>query len=54
MPWTPPFHTEEPETPEVYHDNSVCPDGQRIKNPVSGDDGRRRCLVCQELAAEGR
>lgn len=54
MPYTSPFHTDEPETPEVYHDNSVCSDGKRIKNPVLGTDGRRRCQSCSDLAAEGR
>jgi hypothetical protein len=54
MPWTSPFHTDEPETPQVYHDNSACPDGKRIKNPILGKDGRRRCYECDKLAAEGQ
>jgi hypothetical protein len=56
MPKVDPFHTSEPETPEVYHDNSECEDGQRIKpeHRVDGTDGRRRCERCDELEAEGK
>lgn len=54
MPWKSPFHTAEPETPPVYHDNSLCPDGKRIINPIPGMDNRRRCEECNKLAAEGR
>jgi len=31
VPRCPAFHTSEPETPEVYHDNSACHEGKQIK-----------------------
>ena len=56
MPYTSPFHTSQPETPEVYHDNTECEDGQRIKpeHKVMGTGGRRRCERCDELAFQGK
>jgi hypothetical protein len=46
----PPFHTSEPEDPEVYHDNSDCPHGQRIKpwHRVNGTGGRKKCSWCAD------
>jgi hypothetical protein len=56
MPKVQAFHTTTPEEPAVYHDNSVCADGKRIKqeNKVTGTGGRRRCDECNTLAAEGQ
>ncbi|HYZ76716.1 MAG TPA: hypothetical protein VE596_05015 [Gaiellaceae bacterium] len=50
----PPFHTSEPETPEVYHDDDECHEGKQIlpQHRVEGKGvGRRRCEVCDDLAA---
>ncbi len=45
-----PFHTTEPETPPVYHDNDECPDGKRIKphHKQLGTGGRRLCKWCAD------
>jgi hypothetical protein len=48
MPWTPAFHTRQPEDPEVFHDDSACPAGQAI----AIGNGRLRCAVCSTLRAE--
>jgi hypothetical protein len=48
-----PFHTSEPETPAVYHNNSDCSEGKKIKpeHKVSGTGtGRRLCEVCAGLS----
>ena len=49
----PPFHTSEPETPEVYHDDDECHEGKQIlpEHRVDGKDGRRRCEICDDLAS---
>jgi hypothetical protein len=47
-----PFHTSEAETPAVYHNNSSCSEGKKIKpqHKVSGTgSGRRLCKVCADL-----
>lgn len=56
MPKTLPFYSKNPEDPQVYHDNSACYEGQKIKqeNRVSGDGGRQKCEVCKKLDAEGK
>jgi hypothetical protein len=39
---------------QVYHDESECGYGKRIKadgNAISDTDGRRRCDRCTDLAA---
>jgi hypothetical protein len=60
MPKVNPFHTDSPEYPpehrNVYHDNSACPDGKRIKpqHRLSGTAGRPRCMECAELERQGR
>ena len=45
------FHTTEPETPEVYHNNGECDKGASIKpeHVAKGTDGRRLCSFCKEL-----
>ena len=43
------YHTSEPETPEVYHDNEECPRGRQIKaeHRVNGrGTGRSLCKDC--------
>jgi hypothetical protein len=50
----PAFHTSEPETPEVYHDDDECHAGKQIlpEHRVDGKGvGRRRCEVCDGLAS---
>ena len=50
----PPFHTSEPETPEVYHDDDACYEGKQIllQHRVPGKGvNRRRCEVCEKLAS---
>lgn len=57
MPKVPAFHTSEPETPAVYHNNSACDEGKKIKpeHRVDGEGvGRRLCEVCAKLNAEGK
>jgi hypothetical protein len=50
-----PFHTSEPEYPAVYHDNSACDEGKKIKRQhrVEGSGGRRICYVCHGLNSKG-
>lgn len=54
----PAFHTNStlyrPEDRKVYHDQSECGYGNRIKrdgNDIAGPDGRERCDRCTDLAA---
>lgn len=44
-----PFHSTSSEDKEVYHDDSECPYGQRIKpeNRASGNGGRPKCSYCK-------
>ena len=52
MPSCQPFHTSEPETPAVYHDNSACSDGKKVKpehRRIGLGVDRRLCEVCAEL-----
>jgi hypothetical protein len=45
----PEFHTSQPETPAVYHNQSECPFGKQIKpeHKVAGKGtGRRLCDWC--------
>jgi hypothetical protein len=56
MPPVYPYHTSESETPAVFHNNSACDDGQRIKKEhlQSGEGvGRRLCERCEELNDNG-
>jgi len=57
VPRVPAFHTSEPETPPVYHNNSECHEGKKIKpwHRVEGEGvGRRLCEICAELNAQGK
>lgn len=46
------FHTSEPETPEVFHNDDECFEGKKIL-PQHRVDGRgvdrRLCEVCEDL-----
>jgi hypothetical protein len=46
----PPYHSSNPEDPQVYHDHDGCYEGQKIKpgNKVPGAVGRK-CEVCDKL-----
>jgi hypothetical protein len=48
-----PFWTSEDETPAVYHNQSECSEGKKIKpqHKVVGTPpaGRRLCKVCADL-----
>lgn len=57
MPRCPAFHTSEEEDPAVYHDNSACGEGKKIKpeHRVEGYGVNRRvCEVCDALTAKGQ
>jgi hypothetical protein len=57
MPPCSPFHTSEPETPAVYHNNSACFEGKKIKREhrVEGTGvGRRPCEICADLNRKGQ
>ena len=47
-----PFHSVKPNTPNVYHDNDKCTEGNNIEsyNKKPGTDGRPRCKHCAQLA----
>lgn len=56
MPLTNPYFTSDPETPNVFHNNSACYDGQRIEQEHlrQGEGiGRRLCERCEELNEKG-
>ena len=42
---------EPPKHRQVYHNNSECPDGKRIKpeHLSYGDDGKPLCDACKKL-----
>lgn len=47
------FHTRDPETPNVYHDDDACWEGKKIlpENRIPGKGvGRRLCEVCASLS----
>jgi hypothetical protein len=61
MPKVEAFHTNHPEDDppkhrDVYHDNSECKDGKRIKpeHRRRSTDNRPRCDECDRLELEGR
>jgi hypothetical protein len=47
-----PFHSSNPDDPDVYHDENTCPPGQLIPphNWVSGTGGYRKCFKCREIS----
>jgi hypothetical protein len=51
VPYTTPYYSISPEDPEVYHDKSNCPDGERIKpeNKRLGTDDRQKCKQCPNV-----
>jgi len=57
MPRISPFHTVEEGKPVVYHNNSACADGKRIKPEhyrTGTGIGRRLCDECERLNEEAR
>jgi hypothetical protein len=57
MPPCPPFHTSEPETPPVYHNNSACSEGKKIQQRHRVENAgvnRRLCEVCADLNRKGQ
>jgi hypothetical protein len=56
MPLTSPYHTNDPETPNVFHNNSACDDGNRIEPQHFREGegvGRRLCERCEQLNENG-
>lgn len=51
-----PFHSIKPNTSNVYHDNSLCTEGNNIEKQYhrSGTANRPRCDHCNRLAQQGR
>lgn len=51
-----PFHSVKPNTPNVYHDNNACTEGNNIEpeNKRAGTANRPRCKRCDELASQGK
>jgi hypothetical protein len=45
------FHSVKPNTPNVYHDNDKCTEGNNIEkeNRRPGSAGRPRCSHCAKL-----
>jgi hypothetical protein len=56
MPKVAPFHSVKQNTPNVYHDNSKCTEGNNIEKQYlrSGTAGRPLCQHCQRLAQQGQ
>ena len=47
-----PFHSVKPNTPNVYHDNNACTEGNNIENKRDGTGNRPLCKRCAELAGK--
>ena len=47
-----PWHSTRPNDPAVYHDNTLCTEGNNIEpeNKVSGTGGRPKCEHCARLS----
>jgi len=56
MPKVAPFYSAKVNDSHVYHDNSVCTEGNNIEaaNKRPGTDGRPLCHACKELTAAGK
>ncbi len=56
MPRTAPWHSIEPNTRNVYHDNTKCTEGNNIEteNLRRGTAGREICEHCKRLDATGQ
>lgn len=48
---TPPFHSTKPALRQVYHNNTLCTEGNNIERYylARGTDGRRLCEHCYRL-----
>ena len=51
MPKVDPYYSADSEDHDVYHDDSECPAGKRIKpeNRRAGKDGRKKCIICKTM-----
>jgi hypothetical protein len=56
MPRKAPWHSVKPNTPNVYHDNTRCTEGNNIEseNLRQGSGNRPLCEHCQRLDAAGQ
>ena len=50
------WHSKKENTPNVYHNNDKCTEGNNIEsyNVVQGTGGRPLCKNCAELNAQGK
>jgi hypothetical protein len=48
---TEPWHSVKPSDPQVYHNNTLCTEGNNIErqNRRSGTDGRPLCRHCARI-----
>jgi hypothetical protein len=46
-----PYHSSDPDDPDVYHDHNDCPAGKQIpaRNREPGTNDYRRCEHCEKL-----
>lgn len=44
-----PYHSTNPDDPEVYHDHNNCPEGEQIaaNQRANGTNGYPRCEFCE-------
>jgi len=56
MPQRQPWHSAKPMTRNVYHDNTLCTEGNNIESYYlrQGTGGRPKCEHCTRLDAHGR
>ncbi len=56
MPRKSPWHSSKPMTKNVYHDNTLCTEGNNIESYYlkAGTGGRPKCDHCARLDAQGR
>jgi hypothetical protein len=48
----PPYHSSNPDDPDVWHDHDNCPAGSQIpaRNLIAGKgSGNRRCRLCERM-----
>jgi hypothetical protein len=56
MSYKSPWHSKKPNTPNVYHNNDKCTEGNNIESYylAQGTDGRPLCKHCERLNKEGK
>ena len=56
MSYKSPWHSKKPNTPNVYHNNDKCTEGNNIESYylVQGTGGRPLCKHCERLNKEGK